>query len=318
VKIETWDGRPIAKSGAFKGIPIDKYHSSSICAGPSTSSGDLRILFSKSPAHCWNESRLNPNRSSETEKAHFSLGRATHHLLLGERWFSKAFVIQPSELVDPRTGELRPWQGNRTVCREWLETARKSGRTPLTADAVENIKGMAMALGRESLVIAGILRGQIEVSLVFRDKETGLFVRARPDAIPTDSGDFADLKTTADILNVDKSIRSYRYDMQAGVVRWACREVLGIEMSSFSLIFVESAPPHCVQIVTLEQQDLDEGEADARVALRTFAHCLKTKRWFGPQGSQRDARAAYFSDTFREQTKFRRELLAREISKPGG
>ena len=52
------------------------------------------------------------------------------------------------------------------------------------------------------------------------------------------------------------------------------------------VMFVEDTPPHCVEFVTLKDGDLLRGQQANRVALRTFAKCLKDGVWPGPRGDR--------------------------------
>lgn len=321
VKQIKWSGEPVTAPCMISDLPLDTYHERAagkyapLCDGPSISSSGLRTIFNKSPAHYWAESPMNPEGEDRTETAFLIKGRAAHHLLVGQANFAREFIIKPDTYTDDK-GVEKKWTRAANICKGWEDAATQSGKTILTSEMVNDIKGMAISLGKHPLVQAGILRGLIERSIVFKDRETGIWVRVRPDAIPTDSGDYADIKTGRDVgEGADRSMREYRYDMQAGLVRWACREV-GMPFASFADVFVESSAPHCVDVITIASQDLDEAEADCRTALRTFAHCLKTGDWFGPVGTQRDARTAYFSEAFRERAKFRREFLQREIGAP--
>jgi len=298
---------PIDKNGVFR-LTMEEYHSQ-CCVAPSISSSGLRTIFLKSPAHYFIESTLNPNRIEPEEKEAFVLGRAAHHLLLGEDAFSTLFIMRPEEAPDGRA-----WNGNNLSCKGWLHAQAKAGRTVLTPNQVEQIRGMARALGNHPLVRAGILNGEIEQSLIFKDKKTGVYLKSRPDAIPNDSGDFADLKTTACIgFDLDRDVSKFRYDVQAALTKWAAREVLKIEMESFSFVFVEKKPPHSVDVITLGKEDIAEAEKDLRSAIDTFAWCVEHRNWFGPAGSQSDARYVHISEFARKNAEFRRDFLKREI-----
>jgi hypothetical protein len=296
-------GEKITQAGVYA-LSIEDYHGQP-CDGPSVSSSGLRTIFKASPAHFWCESSLNPDRIERAEPGHFALGRAAHHLLLGEDDFSTLFIVRP---------EI--WDSWRTdAAKDWKAEQEAEGRTVLVPDQIEVIRGMARSLAAHPLVRAGILNGEIERSLVWRDKETGVWLKARPDAIPNASGDFADLKTTASIgVFVDADVGKYRYDMQAALVKWAARVVLGIDMESFSFVFVEKSPPHSVDVLTLSSDDIAEAEKDLHAALRTFEWCHRTGNWFHPSGYQSDARYVHISDRVRENAKFRREFLMREIT----
>jgi hypothetical protein len=298
----------IAAPGVYHSLSMEDYHSD-VCVGPSISSSGLRTIFSKSPAHYWVESPLNPNRIEPKETEAFTLGRAAHHLLLGEDDFSTLFIVRPDELGG------KPWQGNRTECKAWCEKHEAAGRTVLKGEQIEQVRGMGRSLAAHPLVAAGILNGDIEQSIIFQDKATGVYVKVRPDAIPNSSGDFADLKTSADIGDeLDRAVSSYRYDMQAALTGLACREVLGREMTSFSFVFVEKTPPHCVDVLTLAPDDIELAEKDLRVALDTFAWCLESGNWFGPGGHQSDARFVRISEWAKQRAEYRRDFLRREIA----
>lgn len=309
MKIIPWQkGMVIDTPGIYSGIPMSVYHSQNVCDGPSISSSGLRKIFNESPAHFYCDWDGNPECENRGDSAAFVLGRAAHHLLLGEDDFTTLFVQRPEEI----DGE--PWQGNKKICKEWLKKQAAAGRTVLTPEQIKTIRGMARSLAAHPLVEAGILNGLVEHTIIFKDEATGVFVKVRPDCIPNDSGDVADLKTTSEFgLGLDRSVSKYRYDMQAALVGQAMKDVAGVDMTSFSFVFVEKSAPYSVEVLSLLDEDIERGHMDNRVALDTFAFCLKSKNWFGPGGTQADARWAHLSDNARRDSDHRRELLAREI-----
>lgn len=278
-------GEQITKPGIYSGVSMDKYHGGGLCDHVSISSSGLRRIFNDSAAHYWATSPYNDNRIQEDPSEAMILGRAAHHLLLGEQHFSREFIIRPEEIDGER------WNGNRKSCRAWLATQQAKGLTVLKGEHVEAVRGMSVALSAHPLVHAGVLSGLIEHTIVTQDKATGIYIKARPDAIPNDSADFADLKTTMSVSDsaIQRTLDDYAYHVQAAVVGMACRDVLKIEMNTFSLVFVEKKVPHCVRVVTLRPEDIQKGEAQARVALKMFAKCLQTDEWPGPGGTQMDA-----------------------------
>lgn len=286
-KATPWNGKPISVPGLYSGIPMEAYHSQAICVGTSVSSGGLRKVLDDnggSPAHFYAEWDGNPDRAEREDKRHFAVGRAVHHLMLGQANFAKEFIIQPLELPDPKTGEMRPWQGNRIACKEWKERAQQTGRTILTFEEVADIKAMAIRLGRNPFVREGLLGGDVERSMIWRDQKTGLWLKARPDSIPTASGDFSDLKTTTSShpVDVQRAITDHAYHQQMALIRSGAREVLKIEPTTFSLIFQEKKPPYCSAVVILRKDDLDLGERQNRAALDLIVRCIKEKDWPGP------------------------------------
>lgn len=279
-----WDYKPITKPGLYRGVPIEIYHSAGICAEPSVSSGGLRTIINKSLAHFYDTWPGNPDRADAEEKDHFIMGRALHHLVLGEPFFKKLFAIEPAEYVDEKTGEAKPWNNNAKVCRAWHEEQRKASRTALSQKVVVSLIGMSKSIGRHPFA-GHALRGRIERSMFVKDKATGLWVKSRPDAIPGDSGDYVDLKKTTSVLWEDlrRTIFDFGYHQQLALARWCARE-LGLPFHSATLIFVEDKRPYCVRVVTIKDSDLDLGEQANRAALDAMAGALKTGRWTGPGG----------------------------------
>ena len=264
-------------------------------------------MFSESPAHFYAEWSGNPNRAEPEDKKAFIIGRATHHLILGEPFFAKLFAIQPTEYeVEEKergtgewkkTGEIKPWSGNAIPCKRWKAEMAKAGRAILTAEDVMSIRGMAESLGRNPIIRAGALNGMIERSGFYRDKATGIWVKIRPDAIPTSDGDYTDLKTTESVKweKLRRVIADRGYHQQLGLIRTGARE-LGLPFTSGSLIFVEKKNPWPDRVVTLKDHHLDLGEKCNRAALDAMAVCLKNKRWPGPGGDREDAEQIELSD----------------------
>lgn len=303
MQVSVWDGKPISSPGIYSRVPMEIYHSADLCVGPSVSSSGLRTIFNESPAHYYANSYLNPRRVEQKEREAYLFGRAAHHVILGEDHFSRYYVARPEELNG------KPWNSNRTDCKEWLQLAAEAGQSVLTPAQIQAIRGMARGLAEHPLVQAGILNGLIEHSIVWQDKETGVWLKVRPDNIPTDDLDFSDLKTAADITDegIERAIGDHGLNMQGAMVAMACRAVLGREMNSFSLVFSEKTEPHVARVKTLKPADLELGERQVRVALRQFARCLEAGKWPGPGGEQADAE-------YVEMTPYRRTAIERRLA----
>ncbi|MDO9471927.1 MAG: PD-(D/E)XK nuclease-like domain-containing protein [Caulobacter sp.] len=288
--VTPWNGEPISADGVYD-LTMDAYHGQP-CEGPSISSSGLRTIWEQSPAHYWIDSSLNPNRAvDDDERPHFSLGRAAHHLLfLGRKGFDQEFATRPAKWKDWRTAEAKEWRAEQI----------KAGMTIITDHELELIAGMARSLAEHPMVKSGILDGDVERSLIWKDPLTGVWLKSRPDNITTDGGDYSDLKTTVSVSDhaLQRTIADFHYQMQGALVGEASRTVLGVEMQSFTLVFVEKAPPHCVRVITLSDEDLRRGAQQVRAAADIFARCVATGRWHGPGGDQTDA-ATLPIDTFK-------------------
>lgn len=279
MKVIPWRvGSVITKPGIYSGVPIGLYHSQDICDGPSISSTGLRKIFSESPAHFYDTWSGNPDAEDSGDSAAFVLGRAAHHLILGEDDYSLLFIQRPEEIGD------KPWQGNRAECKQWLKDQSKAGRTVLTSEQVKAIRGMARSLAAHPLVQAGILNGQVEHSMFWKCPHTGIWLKSRPDVMPEGSGGFCDLKTTPSVATDDikRSMADYFYPMQAALVIEGWRTLTGESEGDFVFAFVEKSSPYCVRFVVPPDEDLIRGERANFAAKEIFAKCLAEGVWPGP------------------------------------
>lgn len=300
-KTIAWNGKQISRPGIYSGVPLALYHNPFICAGdtplpegmhfgelrtfgPSISSSGLRDIFGekKSPKHFYAQWPGNPLHAPKADSRAFVIGRAVHHLMLGERNFAKLFCIQPTEYPNDH-GVLKPWHNGAGYCKAWNAAREAEGRAWLSPADVENIKQMSRSISNHPLA-SSFLTGQIERSIFWQDKETGIWLKARPDAVPTESADAADLKTTYSThwTDLQRTMREFAYYRQAALVREAFRMVLDMELASFTLVFVEKVRPWDTRDVRPDQEDLHRGDRANRAAIRIFERCIKSGNWPGP------------------------------------
>lgn len=157
---------------------------------------------------------------------------------------------------------------------------------------MQAVRGMMISIrDRAPPWIKDSLGGETECSLFWKDKETGLWLKSRPDAKPISDADFVDLKTTTSVIwpDLQNTMAKFGYIQQGALIRTAAREVLGLKDATFTLIFVEKTRPYCVQAVTPKPEELDRGEQQNRYALDVIARCLKSGQWPGPGGFREDA-----------------------------
>jgi len=287
VKPRKWQGKSVAAPGIYTDMPMSAYHSAKAAIEPSISSTGLRTIFNKSPKHYWSTSPYNPERIEQDETDALILGRAAHHLILGQDEFQKFFTVRPATV----NGET--WHSNKTICKAWTAKQEGLGLTILTQTQLDHVVGMAKSLAGEPLVKAGILNGEIEQSYFWKDPATGIWLKIRPDANPNNGTDYVDMKATTSVQkhDLERTIFDFGYHQQGALVGEGCRNIFqdATRHFSFSLVFVENKPPYCVRVVTLSDKLISLGARANRAAINTFAECMKTKHWPGPGGDQEDA-----------------------------
>lgn len=321
MQITPWDGQPITAPGAYSGIPMDVYHGRLVEAPEDSASRSfLWKLFNESPAHAAlsHYDRDDAEEDSPTESEALLLGRAAHHMILGEAAFTEHFVFHPEtypeDAVYPSLiGAEKKWINSAKWCKAWNREQAERGREILKPAHIDAIRGMAGGLYANPLVRAGILNGHIETTLVARDPRTGIWLKIRPDAKPTDGADYSDLKTAADVSDegIEKAIGETGIFLQGAMTRRVCR-LLGEEFATFSPVFVLKKPPYCARVKTLTEGDLELGEKVLDAALETYARCLERGVWPGPGGEQTDAEYAQMSSWKRGRIERQLEFMQKD------
>lgn len=278
---QSYAGGAISAPGVYRGVPIEHYHrDTGLFDGFSISSSGLRQVLDR-PSLYWGFSPYNDKPFEQDEKRALEFGKAAHMLLLGEADFAERYVLRPSTYPADK-GEAKAWNANSNWCKAWLAEQAKAGKVVITDTEIGHIRHMAAALAQKEPIRLGLMNGRIERSLF--TKHGNIWLKARPDVVPNDSGDFVDLKTAASVDNdsLSKAVYGNGYFVQAGLLRMIVRDVLGADaFSSFTFVFVEKSPPYDVRIMQLKDEDIDLGEQMARRAIGTVEECLKRGDWPG-------------------------------------
>lgn len=125
------------------------------------------------------------------------------------------------------------------------------------------------------------LPGESEVSLLWRDKDTGQNVKGRIDRLPND-GPIIDLKTCAAITNraLDNAVEKFGYHFQAACYTDGV-EAVGRGARDFLIVWLLKEPPLHVRVRVLERDWILAGQAKYRKALRIYAEARKSGHWPG-------------------------------------
>lgn len=239
---------------------------------------------------------------------------------MGEADFEKHFIVHPDTYPEgcdypEEGGKEKPWNNAAKWCKAWNAEMKAEGLSVLRPRHIEAIEGMAGGLYSNLLVRQGILNGHIETTLVAKDPKTGLWLKVRPDALPTDSGMVADLKTIADIsdIGIERALKDSGLFMQGALTR-RVMTLLGMEFDGFHLVFIEKKRPYVCRVVTMIDADLDLGDEAIDATLRLYARCLDRGLWLGPGGDQADAAFAQMSPFARRDIEYRIQQIEKELS----
>lgn len=293
----------ITAPGAYADIPAEDYHGREICDAPSISSSGLKLISAKSPYHYWFWSSLNPNRPERKAKAHFNVGSAVHDILLLDGRFGAHYHVLP-EGFDPRA--TRQWE----EAIQARDFALSRGKAVLTKAQADQAMAMAEAVTRDEIALALLTAGQPEMTLAAKDPETGVWIRARPDILPTTMEIIPDLKTAADAaLDVyERAATKWGYFQSAAHYLDVLDLLYGEQKRRFVLVTVEKDPPYAVVIDQLDDGDIDLARLKNRAALNRFAEALRTGKWPGYTSARKPIRPLMM-------TNFERGLINQAIDR---
>lgn len=243
-------------------MPAEQYH-----AHPAISKSGLDQLALCPKKYKW----YRENGNVQTDAMAF--GSAFHTLLLEPQKFPQYVAVEPA--VNRRT----------TAGKAEYEAFQRAneGKAIIGAEDLEEMKLMAESI-RDTASARYLLKGtgKIEPSLFWKDAETGVECRARPDWL-RDDGLLVDLKTTicAEKTAFMKHAFSMRYHVQAAFYMEAYRRVTRREPEGFAFIAVEKKAPYCVCAFRSEPEFIELGVMEYREALASYADCLKKDEWPG-------------------------------------
>lgn len=267
----------IASAGIYEGIPMSMYHGhEEICPGPSISSSGLKLI-SQCPIKYWVDSPLNRSRRPKAVKAHFSFGNAAHHYVIeGESGFFQKFHVTPEGFALSKT----------KMFADEIEEAKQAedrGKIIVSSSDFATIKGMAAAIDAHPIAKAAFSSCIVEPTLAWQHKETGIWLRVRPDALPHRRLHIPDYKTTANASPsaFSKSVWNFGYHMSSALYLDGIQAIFGERPKTFFYVAQEKEYPYVIEIYEIDQQSLTWGGLQNERAIKIFADCLHRDIWPG-------------------------------------
>ena len=221
-------------------------------------------LINRSPAH-YRWAQDNPSDPTPAMR----IGTLTHLAVLEPERFDAECVVMPQ--MDRRTkdGKLRWEEFQAQYPDHELLTSDEHTRITAIRDAV---RAHPMARKLMDRIEA------VELSMFWKDPQTGVDCRCRPDAV-LQNGTLIDLKTTRDAgPGFERSVRQYRYHVQAAFYGDGMG---GMEERPMVFIAVETEAPYLVSCNIIGPDSLVAGREAYRRNLDTYAKCVESGIWPG-------------------------------------
>lgn len=265
-------GTPLPQ-GIHFGVPMPNYLGQ--CApGPAVQGTDLKRLWDECPAYAWGLYSGNPQRDEDEETVATSFGTAFHMLLLEPQEFARAYAIKPDGM-NFSTKEGKAWRAEIEAAGLEIVSEAEMKRMQRMKDEIA-----AHRIGR--LILER--KAKAEATMIARDPETGLWLKARPDFLMPDAPALTVNLKTANKPNPrawQRQASDLGYHISAAFTRRVAK-LLGLhDALPYAFLVVGSKAPHLPFVATLKDSAMAWGDLIVTRALRTFADCLASGKWPG-------------------------------------
>lgn len=246
----------------------DWYHADPVTGGSLYVSGAKLLL--QAPAK-YDYARRNGSKHTKS----MDTGTRVHALVLGKG--GEHLALLPYE--EYRTDEAKAAR----------DKAIAAGKIPTKPRELAEAQAIADAVLSHPTTGGLFTEGDAEVSMFWRDEETGVMLRGRADYMTYFGGlpTIVDFKTTADASPGDdgfgKSAYKFSYWMQDPWYREGWASHLGCDWQDIDFVFavVEPEPPYLVATYRIKPEHADLGREQNRIARERFRDCQKADRWPG-------------------------------------
>jgi hypothetical protein len=251
--------------GLHRDVPADVYHS----RVPGMVSKSALDLVRRSPLHY--KSWLDGIDEEPTPALAF--GSAFHCALLEPLVFAKAYAVEP-DFGDCRKKE------NKAERDAWR--AQHASAIPLSADDNLAIRAMVAAVRSHPLAGKMIQDGDPELTIRWRDGDTGLEGKCRADYHVKRLRMAVDVKSAIDASPdaFRKAVANFGYHRQDALYRKAFAAV-GEPIDHFVFVAVEKTAPYAVGVYSLDAEGVARGHSSVMQDMVTLAECARSNTFPG-------------------------------------
>ena len=253
----------MTECGIFKELSCSDYE-----AIPAIRQSHLKLMGICPKAYKWSVDEM----LADEPTAAMNFGTAVHWRVLQPERYLAQVAVKPD--VDRRT------KVGKAEYEEFL--LANPGKVIITAEEAETCQAIARELETLTAAKKFLRPAEYELTLVWRDRETGIYCKARLDCYQEHTGVVTDLKTTVSALyhRFSKSIFDYGYHQQGAWYLSGLRR-LGLPAKHFLLLACEKEPPYLNALYRLDDEVLEMARLQNEANLKKVAACQATGQWPG-------------------------------------
>lgn len=254
------------RPGVHYAMDNGKYHSL-----PGLSNSGISDLL-QSPYHYYAR-HIDPNRPVREETQAQQDGTLAHCAILEPDEFDKRYRVGPD--VSRAT---KAW-------KEADQSACEAGLTLIKPEQYDRVMRQRDAVWAIPDVAEALSNGKPEVSAIWRDPETQITCRCRPDWVH-DAGSgviLIDVKTYSDASpkEFEKQAARMAYHRQDAWYTDGYAIASGKPVLGFIFVAVEMAWPHAASASMFDDEARSAGRRQCRQAVNLYAECVNNAKWPG-------------------------------------
>ena len=203
------------------------------------------------------------------------IGSAVHTSVLEPDEWDATYAVTPAGINRRTNAGKAEWDVFTTAAGSRTVISRED------ADLVGKITEGVFAHPAASGLLG--LPGKAETSLFWKDAETGLECKCRPDYLLDDGSTIVDVKTTESASPADfmQSIVKFRYHVQAAWYLHGVEQATGKRPEQFVFVCIEKRPPFACAVYVAAPEMVQIGWDTARANLNRLAECMAADAWPG-------------------------------------
>lgn len=251
----------------------DEYHADKTAVGSSS----LRLLPDSPKAFYWRVFKQIEKKKSDALR----LGTLIHLAVLEGAKFRERYHLMPEFMGYTKDGKLSAQSGEaRDKKTAWLNDL-PPGAVVTTQAELDMILGIIDGIFEHPQGPDLMKDGRPETPGYYRDEETGIRLKIKPDFVSFDGVRLNDLKSAMSVRGRKFGSQSFekRYDIQMFMQAEGIRQITGKFPEVVSLIGVEKEPPYECGIFYFVKEDFLQAESDYRLALRALKKCIDSNKW---------------------------------------
>lgn len=262
--------------GVYRDMDMEDYRSL-----PALSRSDIKRLAVSPGAF----SHHVANGEDEPASEDMVLGSAVHTALLEPHLLSEQYAVAPNvrRRWKDATAIAKGYDGGEETWQAFVaENPGKAHITDKQAKLLAALRSKAEAIPKVGSLLSG--EGDTEVTFVWKDPETGIMLKARPDrmfASKIAARTFLDLKTcwNARSESFSKMMSTHLYHIQGYMAMWGAETLLGECADAFLFLCWEKSAPYRAEAYKLSHQARSVAEEEMSAALRLYAKCCARGEW---------------------------------------